>query len=97
MGSENVSFNLQQFLQDMREEQKQDHDALAAEIKAALGVQAEHDKRITLLERSRVTMVKAVWLIFGAIVVFGFDLLTGYVSGKDASAAVNPPVLTAKP
>jgi hypothetical protein len=72
-------FNLQQFLQDMRDEQKTDHLELSKKVEEALKVQSDHTTRITLLERFRSNTVKAGWLSFGAFVVFVFDLVKNHL------------------
>jgi hypothetical protein len=94
-------FNLQDYLRDMRDEQREyltdmrgeqnkKIDDLSTDVKAALETQGDHTTRITLLERSRVNFVKGGWLVFGAILVFVLDLIRDHWLAANTIASLKP-------
>jgi hypothetical protein len=67
-----VQFDLQEFLSEMRQEQRADHKELSEKIDGIKTTQGEHNTRIVTLESHRKTVI---WLgttllaaVFGAIV-----------------------------
>jgi hypothetical protein len=81
-----VEFNIQTYLHDMRVEQQKEHSDTKAMISAAIQRFNEkseeltekvnqHETRVQILEGSRRTLVKGVWLIISGAVLSIFDLL----------------------
>ena len=79
MAGENVSFNLQTFLQDMKRDQDASHEKLDGKLDTVIESVAAHETRIKLLERFRGNTLKGAWLVFGAFVVFVFDLVKNHL------------------
>lgn len=74
MPGENFSFNLQTFLQDMREEQNEQHESTRAEVQRAFSYIAKQDTKIALIEERQATTRKILFAVFVAILgpVIGF-------------------------
>jgi hypothetical protein len=81
-GTTTATFDLQSFLQDMREEQRGSHRELSEKIDKVGGTVAEHDRRITVVEGTRKT-VRWLGMTFGAaLIAFLFHLIsTLYIGG----------------
>lgn len=67
MAGENFSFNLQQFLQDMREEQNKQHESTRAEVQRAFSYIAHQDTKIAVIEERQATTRKILFAVFVAI------------------------------
>lgn len=65
--SAGVQFNLQTFLSEMRDEQREDHLALSGKIDTLVTKVAEHDTKITVLDNHRKT---TRWLAGSLVIAF---------------------------
>lgn len=70
-----MEFNIQQFLSEMRQEQKNDHDELAKKVDAGFKqlteTAASHDKRISRVEEARTAII---WLVCACLSAFVFGM-----------------------
>lgn len=70
-----MEFNIQQFLSEMRQEQKKDHDELAKKVDTGFSrlteTAANHDKRIARVEDARTAII---WLVCACLSAFAFGV-----------------------
>lgn len=48
-----MDFNLQDYLHDMRKEQREDHESLTEKVDKVLEVTSDHETRIVVVENTR--------------------------------------------
>lgn len=90
MGPYSDKFNMQAFLTDMRQEQKEDHDALTLKVDGIVDKLSDHETRIVVVENTH----KAARWLGGAVVVafLGFicDALFNHLPKALAALAAAP-------
>lgn len=73
-----VDFDLQSFLREMRDEQREAHEALVTKVdagfKEASAALAKHDTRITVIENLRKNVLWFASATFGALIIGGVDI-----------------------
>lgn len=83
------NFNLQYFLQDMRREQREDHEALSKKVDNVLDTVNNHETRITTVENTRKTLLWLGAALITALLTFVGDMIVNHV-GSAATAVVAP-------
>lgn len=82
-----MEFNLQQFLTEMRAEQKEDHKELSAKVDKVVETLHNHDTRITIVENTRKTMRWAVGVLIAALIAGAVDLTFNHIKTENSHAS----------
>lgn len=76
-----MQFDLQAFLRDMKEEQKEDHDRLEKKIDEALDTLNNHETRLVVVENTRKAMLWLGTTLLLAFLGIAGDLVVTHFKG----------------
>jgi hypothetical protein len=77
-----VEFDIQSFLAEMREEQRQDHQTLMSKFDRLNDRVSQHETRLVVVENTRNVIVAAIGMLFAALIAGVTDFFFNHVTKR---------------
>lgn len=73
-----MNFDMQQFLSEMRQEQREDHQVVVTKLDSVIVKVADHETRIVVVENTRKTMLWLAGTVIVALLGAVLDFLVNH-------------------